>query len=93
MPPIMEPSAEDPGVKKSKKRKVAEAQAVQAQAAEANADADATPAGVLCSTLRPFPVSANLSAMASAQCVRLPRHRLASIDCNGRCRSRCSSVT
>jgi len=49
MPPIMEPSAEDPGVKKSKKRKVAEAQAVEAQAAEADAEAEAapnTPAGM-----------------------------------------------
>ena len=49
MPPIMEPSAADPGVKKSKKRKVAEAQAVQAQAAEADAEAKAapsTPAGM-----------------------------------------------
>ena len=55
MPPIMEPSAEDPGVKKSKKRKVAEAQAVQAQAAEANADADAAPAGVLLLGSLPFP--------------------------------------
>lgn len=49
MPPIMEPSAEVPGAKKSKKRKVAEAQAVQAQAAEADAAqaeaAPATPAG------------------------------------------------
>ena len=74
MPPIMEPSAEDPGVKKSKKRKVAEAQAVQAQAAEASADADATPAGGLCLAFRPFPVSTNLSAMA--QSARLPRPRL-----------------
>ena len=62
MPPIMEPSAEDPGVMKSKKRKVAEAQAVQAQAAEANTDADATPAGALCLALPPLPVSTNSSA-------------------------------
>ena len=43
MPPIMEPSAADPGVKKSKKRKVAEAQAVEAQAAEADAEPEAAP--------------------------------------------------
>ena len=45
MPPIMEPSAEDPGVKKSKKRTVAEAQAAEADA-EAEA-APSTPAGML----------------------------------------------
>ena len=70
MPPIMEPSAEDPGVKKSKKRKVAEAQAVQAQAAEANAEADtapATPAGGLCSLLCPLPVSAKPSATGTPE--------------------------
>ena len=68
MPPIMEPSAEDPGVKKSKKRKVAEAQAVQAQAAEANAEAvaaPATPAGGLCSLLCFLPVSTKSSAMGT----------------------------
>ena len=71
MPPIMEPSAEDPGVKKSKKRKVAEAQAVQAQAAEADA-APATPAGAL---------SLALDLCQSAS--NLQRHPLKAQACQG----------